>query len=501
MTYSRHQDDDFKAIAAMPGLETLAEVLDPYCTDSMEAVIYLAAQHAVKSRNQLSAAFRQGDRWSVVVDAAAKVGRTLGDPPSHDKLRHLRDRCPTLGRAMADAFPAAMTPLVQDLGLLRADTEVDLTHPARANTIYGDGTVLAPQSGVTIDEGTGEIVGSRSTGIRGPKTAERGYGKEGPNGPLGVPVTLLGVRGPDKLRRAVLAVDLHMDGNEIGCAMSLFRKVHALYGAGIQAFSYDMLMNGRAMQEVMRHGVVPLVDMPGAAKTDSSISVPKELQFTLGTKSRRKTRAHCKPVESVRHTTKDGDCQHELWAIDGGLVSFVHDPADPMRAATLDDPVVPMTNLHLEETATGEQRLIGTYLVRCTHGSFRYTRDLSCSRPGRSRDGGQPAWADFLRPIPNSDGLDRLRGYRSDVESTFRQCKYQLPLPGRANSLAVDHVLLDLVGLAVCLNARAWDTHVGHVSPSAEAFACSAIRKRQRELEEAQRAVRWRELTGYQLQR
>ncbi|MDZ7732973.1 MAG: hypothetical protein U5R31_07515 [Acidimicrobiia bacterium] len=250
MAIGRNPESDIMAIAAMPGLEKLAAALAPETDreDAMSILVYTRRGYAVGSGNKVTSLFRTTDRWDDAVASAVRVERTLpAKAPTQDKLRHCRDRTPDMGRRLADAFPAAMAPLVRAAGMLPADTPPTLHRPNRANVVYGDGSVLRPLSDVDVDRNTGEILGSRAKIGGKSRRAETHVGKNGGDAGRGVPFTppRRGSGGIEH-QRVVLGVDLNTDCDEVGSALGLFDRAVDIYGQAIHGFVYDLLFSGSA---------------------------------------------------------------------------------------------------------------------------------------------------------------------------------------------------------------------------------------------------------------
>jgi hypothetical protein len=267
----------------------------------------------------------------------------------------------------------------------------------------------------------------------------------------------------------VLAVSLFTDRNEIGAAMDLFDTVHAVYGQGVHGFVYDKLMAGVHMQHVMRRGVVPIVDMPNAS-TNGHLAVPTDLREVLGSRCQPKEKAVLQYIETIQHHTGNGVCRHNIWALDGMLVTCSQDELQP----GWDSPVLEQTSMWFEPSDQGEA-LMARYRVPCRRGfPVDYVFDHSGARTGSRRT--TCAMADWVRPLPRDVHRD-IAGARSDVESTFATAKRQLDGVGRAHSLHRDHFLLDMVGFALCTNAALWDTHVSRHTDHAKHAARAAARR------------------------
>lgn len=123
MTIGRNQISDLEAIAAMPGLEEMAERLAEFCvgrTDPVSMLIYVAGQWPGGSRNELTSLLKDTGVWEMLRVSAARVGRVLPrGAPTHDQLRHMRDRAGIgIGADVAWSMTPAMKALTLSVGLL-----------------------------------------------------------------------------------------------------------------------------------------------------------------------------------------------------------------------------------------------------------------------------------------------------------------------------------------------------------------------------------------------
>jgi hypothetical protein len=213
--------------------------------------------------------------------------------------------------------------------------------------------------------------------------------------------------------------------------------------------------------------------MPEAAVNQSHVVLPVELQHRgyrsegsrekrKGKGARRRSGDKAAPKERlalhflrvVEHETNTGTCTHELWALDGAVVT-VPPGADVTLAATY----VECLDCHWREDDDGHH-LVGTLRVPCHHGVLRVEMDYAGDRPTTRANGTPLALADWVRPIAEVSLADTgISGLRSDVESVFSWLKDLLPR-GRAGSLDPEHFFLDVIGAGLLCNAIAWDVHV-----------------------------------------
>jgi hypothetical protein len=269
--------------------------------------------------------------------------------------------------------------------------------------------------------------------------------------------------------------------------MCLFRALKNCPGVQVQAVVYDMLMNGKARQEVMHHGVIPIVPMTQADDAQPYLPVPVELPSdwhsstarpiaaggAAQAKRPRKTRYQLHQLDVVTHDGRRGPCCHVLWALDGTIITC---PAD--ETPSVNHPHVPLIHRRFEDDGN-HRALVGEYEVPCRHGPFRHRFDLSGTRPGGRT--GSAALADWLLAVPDTGELSDIGGWRSDAESLVSTAKYYLPRHGRANRLDPDRFLLHLVGFALYVNSTAWDVHCAqHTNNGAKLWAAANRRASKR---------------------
>lgn len=465
MVTARTSVSDMEAIAAMPGIEEVAKAMVPYADkgqDPVSLTIFNAVQWAVGSRTEAYSLLRHDGLWERLRVSAARVKRTLdGKCPSEEKLAKVRkasaDSDGGLGREMATRFVTASRDLVLSCGLL-PDQTMRAHLPARANTLYGDGSVFKSYSDAYFDEALEQYVGSRSTGVREARVSESFHGKRDVDGDgkgdKGVPVALVGVHGGIRHQRCVLSVDIYFDRDEMASSLAQLMNVHQVYGDRVHAFAYDRLMTGSTMCQLMGAGIIPIVNVKNAtSKNDSgSIKVLSEHRTLIGTKSSPVEHARRDHVDTASHIVNGRPCYHELWTIAGVLVT----DSENLWRPTWDSPVVEPVSIHFEPAGQAK-RCIGTYRVPCRHGSFIHTLDLTGHRP--ISPSGRSLLAEVLQPINVTGTALDIRGRRSDVESVFSTLKGTLYKDDRVRSLRLDDCLQDFVGAAMWTNARAWDIH------------------------------------------
>jgi hypothetical protein len=268
----------------------------------------------------------------------------------------------------------------------------------------------------------------------------------------------------------ILGVALYSDRDEIGSSMKLLDSVITEAAGGISHLIYDRLMSGKHIKILMeRNRVVPVVAMTSACATDRHVPIPIEIQRSgygskgqskSGEKRGTKERAQLHYLESVEHDTPRGTCAHDLWALDGAIVSV---PSG--HEVTIDADWVECRSYEWLETDDEGRSLVGHHHVPCRSGAFRVTIEFTTGRSGHK------ALADWVRPIPEASSYAGfLEGLRSAVESQFAWLKNRLP-SRRASSLDQQHFFLDVIGGALLCNAIAWDTHGAMHTACAKAAA------------------------------
>lgn len=493
----RNPISDLEAVAAMPGLEALASVLarnvrkaSGSAADPASILIFLAARWAFGSANRADSAFRTTPLWDVVRQSASSVGRELPSrAPTMSMLDHLRRAAlPTLFDELSEAFTLEAVALAREVGLLAPDPCFRWDEPSPSTTIYGDGSIVGSLSEVSVDD-EGTVHGSRAK-VR-PRIAPRYQGKHGGGGATGLPIAVVGCHGRQRWQRVILGVGLFFDRNEIGAAMTLLERVIDVAEGGVTHVVYDRLMSGTHLRQLMTRRVIPVVAMPEAPSNAAHLVLPAELQRTgyrsAGSREKRKGKgARRRPADKVapkarlathhirlvEHDTWAGPCSHEIWAIDGALVTVA-----PGETVSLDSPYVGAEDLFWREESGGSHP-IGVHRVPCRRGSFTIEVDYAGDRRGPR---GTKALADHVRPIPEVlAAQNRIEGLRSDVESAFSWLKSLLPR-NRAGSLKEDHFALDLIGAGLLVNAIAWDVHASRHTRCAQDEA----RRRQKGLHRA----------------
>lgn len=464
---ARNPISDLEAVVAMPGLEALATVIEQHrkprsgsTADPLSLLIFLIGRWVFGSAEALESAFKYTDLWTGTLrESAARVGRYLPEePPTYDQLRHLRDALNyDVYEEKSRELTVQATMLAKSIGLLDANEHTRIHAPSATSVIYADGTVFSSPSSVTTGP-DGVAQGTRAKDPANARVAERHVGKSGDTSIGGVPITLVGVHGREELKGVILGVSLYADRDEIGSSMRLLDAVITESRGGVSHVIYDRLMSGKHIRELISNNrVIPVVAMTSASTAERHVVIPAEIQRTgysskgytkSGEKRGPKERAQLYYLESVEHDAPHGVCAHDLWALDGSVVSV---PAG--HEVTVEATWVECRHYEWRDYDSGRHALIGHHRVPCRFGDQWVSIDFTIGR------GGERALADKLRPIPEAaPHAGHLEGLRSAVESQFAWLKNRLPYR-RASSLGQQHFFLDVIGGALLCNALAWDTH------------------------------------------
>ncbi len=460
------------AAFCMPGLEKIAEPLLPWTKSLPKAVAmvgFLSARAVFQSGEQAEAELVEGG-WDEVRTRAAAFGRELpAKAPTFDQLHHLRERIEAdgvLGEVLvkiADAFTAQAVILARSRGMLLRPGEVDLLDPSRVCTLYADGTWWKAWSNVSIDPDTGEVIGSRA---KNPRIAQKLQAVKDGNNLSGVPFVMCGVRGAEERDRVVLGYRRFFDPTrskedkgEMPAAMDLLERVIAAADGGALWCVYDMALKGEHLNRLAEKGVVGVAAMsqPTTSKTTELLPDSGPTRFNNDS---RKTLVAVASLGTAKHYVGGRWCDHELSAVDGAL-RFHAVTEEPTSASPLCVP----TGLRFEPGPGGKQRLIGTFEIPCPHGPV--SREIEFT--GYLKEERGLLVLNRLRPINEYvEEFRDLKGWRQDVESLHSTMKDFVFKYGRASSLDPAHHELDVLGMALQVNAQCWDTHIAQMTPSAE---------------------------------
>jgi hypothetical protein len=479
---------DCLAIAAMPGLEVLADEMEQAAPrkrasrrDNLSLLILAGASRAFASQEKAASAFAQAGLWPMLVASAARVGRVLPPrPPTADQLdKLLATHGPQLAVAVERALNRVAVELAWSMGLLTPGVPLSWDPLLREHHLTADGTVADTLSEVTetnklhksraADPATGARVCDMYVGKNVKEVDKRG---------LGAPFVVVSTHGHLPHQRLVFGLETYQDANEVGAAMAVFDRVIPLTRGGVHVVHYDRLLgHSHAAQLMQRHGVIPIVEMRSAnPKANLKLAAPvDDPRFRRGKHGQHDP----KPYLQVQHygvfthPTPDGLLhQLRLWAHDGHLHVTGFDQKTPTLAAE------PLRVIHVErrQTPTGYAMLV-TYRVPCEeHGVFDVTIDIT-QKPRNTHKKKVQALQQVVggqtRIVTERDpAFWAAAGRRSDSESTIDVIKDTMHLHGRATRLRLEVFLWDLVGAALLINAKAWDVHVAqHTAAGAREYA------------------------------
>lgn len=472
----RNPLDDTLALAAMPGLEVMAEAIEEVVPqsnkqrrDTRSLLVLAGAARTFGSENKAVSAFTHGGLWQAAVASAERVGRILPPkPPTADQARQLLNaKAPEMVAALEGALNHTAVALARQMGLLTTGHELDLDAPSRAHHVTADGSVSQPLSTITDDDRSRSRAADPATGAR---VCEAYWGKpptddDSEDGrKAGLPFVMVSTHGGLRYQRVVLGLSTYTDGNEIGASMATLDRVLTTAGDGVQTVHYDRLMNDRHILQLMQdHGVVPIVEMAAAAANHRRgvVTPTDDEDYRRGRNRLRapKNRLRAHVYGNLNHPDRDGrPCWHGVGVLDGELrmTSFNRDGVE------LDD--LPLDLLALERRPGPDRyQMLATYRVPCPRaaGPFKITVDLA--RPVNDT-AGKDALAKITggrtRPInEHHPAFWDIAGRRSDSESVMATVKDSLP-KRRASRLRISDFYYDLIGAALLINATAWDVHV-----------------------------------------
>lgn|GEM_PF-2103842 len=481
MRIGRNVIADLEAVAAVPGLEELAATLrslDPRPrprVDYLALCLLLAGRWICGSLNEFESLLCTTDVWEWMCRSAARVGRELPErPATADQLRHFRDNAvEAYGEQALSAVTAFGVQICALTGLLPDDVEPEWDQPRRANTVTADGTVFDVLSEVEVDPETGEVRGSRNTGFNGARVAERFQGKNN-LAPKGFPVAFATIHSGVHWSWVIVGTRGYFDGNETGASVQMVTDLVQTAPGRVHHVVYDRLMGSRQMTNLMRLGVLPIVEMK-SARGARHLELPQDMWIYKGNPDRPgrtkkgnkkktlvKKKVHLAFVDVVPCDSYGGPDHHELWAIDGVLVTVAAGEKPSLDAA-----VVERRRLERVELPDGRYGFVSDYRVPCSAHGHRYE-----VHHHRNRTKSSTALTEDLRPLSEwtTEGKTAL-GWRQDSESNMATVKACNPIYGRASALTVQDFLLDLmdpsmaVGQVVGRHRLVVERSTGHPSP------------------------------------
>lgn len=372
-------------------------------------------------------------------------------PPQRHHWRRWRDDFLTTDEGLAafhEAYVPAALRLARDIGLLLPNGPGSLTHPDKSRVLYGDGTIVrpiyAPPEAIrtelpdgTIqiaypDKVTGELL-TAPVGRFDPDIALF-HGHRGPV--LGHGYVSISARGPKPYQRVMLAsAHIPAPGQEAATAVAMLQDLHRHVGEGAHAVIWDGAMRGVHIDAIMRR-CGWIVIAPTYKATEPSKDAPTAVRLPDG-----KT-ARGIPLDTISHEVNGRTCTHQLAAINGRAVEIdLDDQGDPVIVSELARGAVKR-----QRRRDGRYHLNVGLTVPCPHEAVTIWLSPHADRT-------HPHRPEHLRVIPeHDDDWVRIRGLRSDAESTWRMLKSTL-IADRAMSLGWRRGLIDLHAFSLLSNA------------------------------------------------
>ena len=414
--------DDLHHVLAGPLIHQLAEDLTPLLARRHQhpltvALAYLALRRSAGSGNRLDAILADGPTWERAIrshnaGAADHGGRLLGAgsrPPKADTFRSARDRlCADLPTVLT-ALTTRSLDLAIGTGLLPARGG-SLTRPARARTLYGDGTIVRP------------LYRPDTPGRTDPSIARHTRH----DGQLwGNNLVTAYVRGPERHHRVILGIArVDQPGGEAATAVQLFTDVTRAADGRVQAIAYDGAWRGTHHNQLMHTLGVVVVNRVHGASRPANGDAPRVV-----------------PLTNRTHHVDGRPCTHTLVTVDGSVAEAHIDAAGNSR---ITEPY-PRRQVRRARTTTGYRFTLGI--------------DIPCPRQPFTTWIAIRTHADHLRLLPPTDPhFDVIYGLRNDSESNNHNYKTTLP-NRRAAGLGWQRQVLDAVGWAILTNARAHALH------------------------------------------
>lgn len=467
---------DCLAIAAMPGIEEFADKIHEEAParrklrrDNRSIVIFSAASRAFGSQSKAHSAMTKGGLWESMRDSAASVGRDLpAEVPSPDQVCHLLRTHEHLPAALEHVLNTTAMDLAQSMGLFDPSRPFEWSHPDRRHHLTGDGTVLKPLSSITESN---KMERSRSADPeRNARTCEAFRGKPKKDAgedkrQLGLPFAVVSTHNGLRHQRVVFGLQVYRDGNETGAAMDIFDRVIPLAGGGVHTVNYDMLMRDTHVTQLLRrHGAMTIVQAPQAAEGQRGLDIPVDharYRRGRGGVKRPKGRVSAKHLGAYQHDGRDGrPCWHRLWLVDGEPRVDRYGERD---LPDIDSPGLKLVDVRRERGQDG-YHVVATYRIPCPKwGEHDVQVDVTKEPRGNVKEGGalDRLTVGKLRLLHERDeAFWDVAGRRSDSESTIDVIQRTFELRQRATRLDIDRLLWDLIGAALLINARCWDTHV-----------------------------------------
>jgi hypothetical protein len=391
-------------------------------------------------------------------------------------------------RAMADetrlgelvgAFEEQAYRQARDLGFLDPSRPLDWTDPAMCNVIYGDGTWIRPYSDVTlvheVDPVDGHIdlvaKGSRARTVSAARVApERDSDHSKPGHPYGLNHLTLSCRDDRPFSRVCLAIQVaRAKQGETTVADVMLDRVAARAGDGLHVVAYDGAFGPADAMRALHHRGYAVVNRNNVATIDARTSkfatkilkppgdkrpgVPVETRVRRTSEGVFEARVNTAKLGIFPHA--DGACFHELVGVDASVYEkYPHTPGlVDLRHETPIPKVVAERREHVREGVTTYSAHLELLVPCARHGAFRVVLDISLSSSGEVP---MRSIAAQVRPLADTDPAYRkVYGRRNDAEALNAWIK-RVMRKGRARSLDRHAQTIDLVGIALMINAETW---------------------------------------------
>lgn len=385
---------------------------------AMLAYGHLAAAYG--SHRKVHVELRLAANWDLVLQTVARTaGQDTVDAlrpkarrkaPSRNHWNYWFKHHKYLWPILNDAYTPMAVAQAREMGLLDPAADRRYACPGQGNTVYGDGKVMSSPVRHRPRPKPGDPAAAlRDAPARRTDPASALWREGGDDGQdvHGTKFVFTSVRGPGHLNRVCLTMDHQSEGGptEAEIAIDQIGRVVGLAGPGVHAVTWDGALSHVHIDELMRDlGLV--VVSPVKAKSN-----PDGVRSGHPSTTRVEKEAH---VDTLRHRTDDGPCEHALYARGGRLGQRV---VDSTGRATWQP--LPIDALHRAEDKGG-YRWYHTGTVPCdTNGDHPFRLPLVAGdddqRKGFLR-------SEYLRQLPpDTQGYERTYGTRPSAESDNAQ--------------------------------------------------------------------------------
>jgi hypothetical protein len=349
-----------------------------------------------------------------------------------------------IGDLLVDPLLEQSLPLFRRGGLL-VPRQWDFQDISRENTIRADGTTLRHRASLTKKEVARRIKEGIPVSAHAWVQDEVKTKKEGKR-LHGIPVELVMVDSGVPYLGGVLTLRAHRERQETLAARHDLKRVIRAAGGAVEAVSYDGLLKGVDVEELLLLGVMPIVPLHQPGPGQQHVPIP---EAALGDKSR----AHFGIIKTVTHDFNS--CVHELWGVDG-VIRTVR----PGQNVTWDSPVCRVEEIESRRTEDGKTPYVWV-IVPCKKSTFRVALDVRERREGHPKS----SILNVFRVYPESEPMyQRIKGWRSPVEGMFSAMKGRVAENDLSPRLKISRLQLDLIGYAFLYNTVMWDVHISQFS-------------------------------------